>query len=433
MDGAGTAQARGADEGSLPAGQGSGKPVPLARLGLTFLSIGLASFSLAALGEARAWVCDRRRWFTSREYVQGLGLAQMLPGAPAVNLSSYLGFRLRGLPGAAVASLSFLLPGSALMLLLSHLYLRYGELPAMAGLVRGLRGMVLGLVLNTVLDLWRAGVKTRLQWAMALAGFALVQALQIGIVSLLLSAAGASLAAAVLRDRWTRRSGSPRAAVDATSAAEDAARASASSLAPLRLGWRHAAALACWLGAVLCLDVLGLRVHPELLRLGTALLRIGALTFGSGYAMLPFIQDVAVRQLGSVTEQQFAVALALSLVTPGPVILIAGFIGYAVAGLAGGAAAIANVCLPAWAMTTLLASPWARIAQARYAREVLGGVVAAFLGTLVVVVGKLGAGALADVPALALGAGSFALQRFAKVRTVWIVLGGAALSLLALR
>ena len=84
--------------------------VKLWHIARTFLGIGLASFSLAALGEAKNWMTNKRRWFTDEEYMQGLGLAQLLPGAPTVNLSSYLGFHLRGLPGAAAATIFFLIP-----------------------------------------------------------------------------------------------------------------------------------------------------------------------------------------------------------------------------------------------------------------------------------------------------------------------------------
>jgi chromate transporter len=134
--------------------------VKLWRIAHTFLGIGLGSFSLAALGEAKNWMTQKRKWFTDEEYMQGLGLAQLLPGAPTVNLSSYLGYRLRGLPGAAAATLCFLLPCFFLMLLLSHLYLVYGEMPVVSGLFRGLGALVVGLVFNTVLNLWRSGVKT---------------------------------------------------------------------------------------------------------------------------------------------------------------------------------------------------------------------------------------------------------------------------------
>src|SRR5208282_3049379 len=98
----------------------------------TFLVIGLTSFSLAALGEAKNWMTKKRRWFSDEEYMQGLGLAQLMPGAPTVNLFCYLGFRLRGLPGAAAATVWFLIPCFLLMLLLSHLYLKYGDMPVIS-------------------------------------------------------------------------------------------------------------------------------------------------------------------------------------------------------------------------------------------------------------------------------------------------------------
>jgi chromate transport protein ChrA len=119
-------------------------------------------------------VTEKRRWFTDDEYMEGLGLAQLLPGAPSVNLSSYLGFRLRGLPGAVVATVCFLTPCFLLMLLLSYLYLTYGEMPVVSGLFRGLGALVVGLVFNTILDLWRSGVKTVFNGLMAFAGFVLI-------------------------------------------------------------------------------------------------------------------------------------------------------------------------------------------------------------------------------------------------------------------
>jgi chromate transport protein ChrA len=156
---------------SMDAAQNQAAPVDIPprvklwHMARTFLGIGLASFSLAALGEARNWMTKKRRWFTDEEYMQGLGLAQLMPGAPTVNLSSYLGFRLRGLPGAAAATVFFLIPCFLLMLLLSHLYFQYGEMPMVSGLFHGLGALVVGLVFNTILNLWRSGVKTVIQLA----------------------------------------------------------------------------------------------------------------------------------------------------------------------------------------------------------------------------------------------------------------------------
>jgi chromate transporter len=451
--------------------------VKLWHIALTFLGIGLASFSLAALGEAKNWMTKKRRWFTDEEYMQGLGLAQLMPGAPTVNLSSYLGFRLRGLPGAAAATVFFLFPCFLLMLLLTHLYFQYGEMPMVSGLFRGLGALVVGLVFNTILNLWRSGVKTMFNWLMALGGFAMVFWLKMGVVKILLITGGASLGMVLLTrrfpllSRWTGswsglrrnmvRAGGPgdekpqqaatpkklspgkagtqrfagklmnlckaksRQAVDA--GASDYV--SACSRVALPLHWQKITLLLLWLALILAVDLALIHLRPELMRMGENFLRIGALTFGSGYAMLPFIQDTVVTQFGWLTNQQFAVALALSLITPGPVTIIGTFIGYKVAGIAGAAVGMVNMYFPAWAMTALVTAPYAKAGQAVHVGQVIGGIVAAFIGTLVVVLIKISADTLVDIPTIAMAAGAFVVQRFVKVDTVWIVLGGALVSL----
>ena len=441
-----------------PEGEGAGSPhqrpgavaprVPLREIVLTFLAVGFGSFSLAALGEAKTWMTRKRRWFTDEEFMHGLGLAQLLPGAPTVNLSSYIGYRLRGLPGAAAASISFLLPCFLVMLLLSHLSLRHGHAPVVAGLFHGLAAMVIGLVFNTVLNLWRSGVKTAFHWTMACAGFALVFYARMGVIRILVVAAAASVLVALLTRRfpslarWTvpqaHRGG--RAAVprgpgssQGEEGAEDVPGPSACGTAPLRLGRRHIAALVAWLAIVLGIDLLLIQLRPELLEMGTRFLRIGALVFGSGYAMLPFIQDAVVNQTRWLTSEQFAVALALSLVTPGPVTIIGVFIGYKVAGVVGALVGVVNMYFPAWAMTTIVAAPYARAGELGAVKQVTQGIVAAFIGTLLVVLVRLTSDTLVSLPALGMAVGAFAAQRFGKVNTLWIVLLGAAASALLFR
>jgi len=429
--------------------------VKLWHIARTFLGIGLASFSLAALGEAKSWVTEKRRWFTDDEYMQGLGLAQLLPGAPTVNLSSYLGFRLRGLPGAAVATVCFLIPCFLLMLLLSYLYLKYGEMPVVSGLFRGLGALVIGLVLNTILNLWRSGVKTVFNGLMAFAGFAMVFWFKMGVVIILLIAGGASLLMVLLirrfplLARWTggwsglwKKGGYAFGSLGAeqgkakgreTGPSGESDYVSACSQVPLPLHWKNVSLLVVCLSLVLTADLLLIRLRPELMQMGARFLRIGALVFGSGYAMLPFIQDAVVNQFAWLTNQQFAVALAMSLITPGPVTIIGTFIGYKVAGVAGALAGMVNMYFPAWAMTTIVAAPYAKAGQVGYVKQVIGGIVAAFIGTLVVVLIQLGVDTLVDISTLAMATAAFAVQRFVKIDTIWIVLGGALVSLLLFR
>ncbi len=450
--------------------------VKLWHIARTFLGIGLASFSLAALGEAKNWMTKKRRWFSDEEYLQGLGLAQLMPGAPTVNLSSYLGFRLRGLPGAAVATVCFLIPCFLLMLLLSHLYFKYGDMPVVSGLFRGLGALVVGLVFNTIINLWRSGVKTIFNWLMAIIGFAMVFWFEMGIIKILALTGGASLIMVFLNhrfpamNRWTgswsgllrkgtQLSGNPGSAAFKPQAGQSnsqqsqpgrirrlwqsksrqaAATAgteyiSACSQVLLPLHWRKITMLVVWLSLILAANLLLIRFRPELLQMGGRFLRIGALVFGSGYAMLPFIQQTVVNQFHWLTDQQFAVALALSLITPGPVTIIGAFIGYKVAGVVGALAGMVNMYFPAWAMTTIVAAPYAKAGQVSHVKQVIGGIVAAFIGTLVIVLIKLARGTLVDIPAISMAVAAFGIQRFTKIDTVWIVLGGALVSLAVFR
>jgi chromate transporter len=202
---------------------------------------------------------------------------------------------------------------------------------------------------------------------------------------------------------------------------------------PLLFGWRRTLGLILYLSLILTVDLLLIRTRPELMQMGGAFLRIGALVFGSGYAMLPFIRESVVHQFRWLTNQQFAVSLALSLITPGPVTIIGVFIGYKVHGIVGALTGMVNMYFPAWAATTVVAAPYAKAGQARQVREVMSGIVAAFIGTLAVVLIKLAHSTLVDAPTVAMAAGAFATQRFSKIDTVWIVLGGALVSLAVFR
>lgn len=447
----------------------------------TFLSIGLASFSLAALGEAKKWMTEKRKWFSDEEYMQGLGLAQLMPGAPTVNLSAYLGFRLRGLPGAATATVFFLIPCFLLMLLLSHLYLGYGDMPVISGLFRGLGALVVGLVFNTILNLWRSGVKTVFNWLMAIVGFAMVFWFHMGVMRILLITGSASVMMVLLTHRFPPLSrwmgswsclwkkgivaGNPRRLVSTSKESagapasnsgpnqspsakvrnlwkrrsenvqspQDPGYVSACSRVPLPLRWSQITRLVVWLLLILTLDLLLISLRPELMQMGSRFLRIGALVFGSGYAMLPFIQDTVVKQFSWLTNQQFAVALALSLITPGPVTIIGTFIGYKVAGVTGALVGMVNMYFPAWAMTTIVAAPYAKAGQVAYVKQVIGGIVAAFIGTLVIVLIKLAADTLVDIPTIFMATAAFIVQRFVRIDTVWIVIGGALVSLVMFR
>lgn len=401
------------------------KVVSLFEIARTFLHIGLVSYSLAALGEAKKALVDKKYWLTDEEYLNGLALSQLLPGAPTVNLNTYIGYLIRGFPGALAASIFFVIPCFVLMVALAHLYLYYHNLPLVTSLFKGVGALVVGLVFNTILDLWKKGVNTLQSTILAVGGFSLVCFLKVNIITLLLTAGVVSLLFTVLtlkisgwravmaKKFWVFPTSSPK--TDAVKKFE--------------FSKKKYAAMLIMLAVLLGINFLINFSSPVYKSLGNSLFGIGGLTFGSGYAMLPFIQNTMVNQYHFVTDQEFGAALALSLLTPGPVTVISAFIGYKAAGIFGAALAMANMYLPSFAVVNLISDLYRRAGKADIVKMVISGVVAAFIGTLWATIYKLTGSSLVNLPTCGLALAAFGVQRFTKIDTLWIIIGGAALSL----
>ena len=400
--------------------------VSLLEIAKTFLHIGLVSYSLAALGEAKKSLVDKKNWMTDEEYLNGLALSQLLPGAPTVNLNTYIGYFLRGFPGAVVASIFFVIPCFVAMVVLAHLYLNYNDIPLVSSLFKGVGALVVGLVLNTILDLWKKGVNTPQLTILAAGGFVMVYFLKVNIYALLLAAGAVSLVFAFLTFKfsgwkavmdkkfWVAKKSSPRAV----------------SAIRFEFSKKKYVAMLIMLAVLLVINFAINFSNPTFRSLGNSLFGIGGLTFGSGYAMLPFIQDAMVNQYHFVTDKEFGIALALSLLTPGPVTVISAFVGYKVAGIFGAALAMANMYLPSFAVVNIISDLYNRAGKVDKVKMVISGIVAAFFGTLWAVVFKLTGSSLVDLPTFGLALAAFGVQRFTKIDTLWIILAGALLSLL---
>jgi chromate transporter len=322
------------------------------------------------------------------------------------------------------------------MVLLSHLYFRYGELPLVSRLFKGLGALVIGLVFNTILNLFQSGVKSVLNWIMALLGFICVFWFRMGVIKILLIAGGLNIIVAILTSRFASFQTITRPVSEffrksARNQDKQFVSTQIDCNEPVqRTRWFSTLEIVFWLSFILLLDIALIRLNPQVKQMGFSFLRIGSLVFGSGYAMLPFIQDVVVNKYAWLTNQQFAGALALSLVTPGPVTIIGAFIGYKVFGIVGALAGMVNMYFPAWAMTTLIATPYAKAGRIVTVKQIIGGVVAAFIGTLVVVLIRLSGSTLVDIQAITMAATAFIVQRYTKINTVWIVLCGAIISII---
>lgn len=394
--------------------------VSLWEIGLTFLRIGAVSFSLAALGEAKNWLVKEKKWFTDEEYLQGVGFSQILPGAPAVSLMIYLGHRLRGFWGSVYASGAYLFPAFVFMLVFTYLYTEYRELGVISSLFKGLGALVVGLVINTVLNLWKSGVTSKQNWILAIGGFVLIYWLHLSIYWILLLATLLSITFVLISRRslwWAEK----MAGLSEQQSLEKNRTQS--------FEWKKIGITAGLVAVVVAADIILISTTEVFTNLGITFMELGGLVFGSGYAMLPFIQEEAINNYNWITTQQFTAALALSLVTPGPLTKIATFIGFKAAGLLGALVATVNIYLPTFCIINLTADLYRRAGQVPIIRLVVRGVVAAFIGTLWAVVIRLTTDILVDIPTWIMALGAVAAQRYTKIDTLWLVLVGAVISI----
>jgi len=376
----------------------------------SFLHLGVTAYGgLAMVEPIRRRIVQEKGWVSQKEFLDGLALCQLLPGATVVQLATYVGQRLQQTKGALAAAAAFILPAFLLMLGLSFLYFRYGELAWVKAVSRGLGPVVIALLLQA---LWRFQEIIRRQW------------LDLGIAVLTLGALwggfhyllvflGAGLLRLALGWKW-----SPLAVSTEPPS-------SGSAPAP-GLGLTQV----CGALAILALLVGGLWLCQY--RLGVMsliFLKIGVVAFGGGYAMIPILQWDMVDHLGWLTLRQFLDGILLGFVTPGPIIITATFIGYWIKGLLGALVATVSIFLPPILLILFLTPFYQRVKEARWMRQVIQGILAALVGMLVLVVLQMGRASLVDWKSLAILVGAVAALVPLKVNLLWVAVAAACLSL----
>ena len=300
-------------------------PLPLGAIARYFLRLGALGFGgpIALAGYMQRDLVERRGWITQDEYLEGLAVSQTLPGPLAAQLAMWLGYARRGPAGAVAAAVPFILPPFVIVSAVAALYVAFAGTQAIQALFYGIGPAVIALILRGALKLLRVTVKgDRRLWAI-FAIVTLVTFVARSEVALLIVIAGLVGVALYAPPPWLRRP----------------------AVAPLLL-------LAPELGRAA-----GSADPNVLIQLGIFFFKAGAFTFGSGLAIVPFLQQGLVRDLGWLSEREFLDAVAIGMITPGPVVITAVFVGYLVAGLAGATIAALGVFLPPFLMVILLA-PW---------------------------------------------------------------------------
>jgi chromate transporter len=309
---------------------------------------------------------EKRGWLTREEFTDGLAVCNLLPGPASTQMTIYIGWIRKGLVGGLVAGTCFIFPAFCLMVFLSWLYFTFGTLPQLAAFFYGLKPVVVSIVLATT---WRLALPFLRDWR-----FWLLVVLSAGLITprLLndfLVFVGAGLLGILLYGLPARPQPKP-----------ENGRSSGEKKTGLQ---GFLPALGLWLGQSQIggfLDNAG--DLTRLAQLGWFFIRAGALIFGGGLVIIPFVQNEVVSGFGWMTAQQFTDGVALGQATPGPVLVTATFVGYAVAGISGALVATIAIFAPGFLFILLAAPSLQKIKNWPLARAALQGVNGAVVGSL---------------------------------------------------
>jgi chromate transporter len=370
---------------------------------LYFLRLGTTGFGgpVALVGYMQRDLVEERRWFMSEEYREGLALAQLAPGPLAAQLAMYLGWVKGGALGAALVGLAFVLPSFVMVVAIALAYMRFGGMPWMQGAFYGIGAAVIAIMARSATKLTGLTLsRDPLLWALFGAAALVTAWTESEIVWVFI---GAGLAALVAR------AGPFRPAHGATA-----------------------------FGLIPPAFLTGLTGQPAssetLRRIATYFTEAGAFVFGSGLAIVPFLHAGVVQRYGWLDERQFLDAVAVAMITPGPVVITVGFIGYLVAGAAGAVVAALATFLPCYVFTVIPAPHFRRLSKNAAIKAFVDGVTAAATGAIAGAVFVLGRRALVDAATVGVAAGTLlVLVRWRRVPEPLLIAAAGALGILAKR
>ena len=362
------------------------------------LRLGTIGFGgpVARVGYMYRDLVEQRRWISDEDYKEGMALAQLMPGPMAAQLAIYLGYVHYRTLGATLVGLAFVLPSFVMVIALGYAYVGFGGLPWMQATFYGVGAAVIGIIAISAQKLTTKSIgKDKLLWAIWIVAAAVTIVTESEVASLF-------LAAGVIAWLW-------------------------------RTKWRPGANLTA-VGLAPSLPLAASMLATDLGTLGQIALffaKAGAFVFGSGLAIVPFLYGGVVHEYKWLTEKQFVDAVAVAMITPGPVVITVGFIGYLVAGLPGACVAALATFLPCYLLTILPAPYFKKYGKLPGLLAFIDGVTAAAVGAISGAVVVLAKRSLIDGPTVLLAVTVAAiLWRWKKLQEPWIILAAATLGLL---
>ena len=346
------------------------------------------------MGYMRRDLVEKRQWITDGDYKDGLALAQLAPGPLAAQLAIYLGYVHYRIIGATLAGLAFVVPSFLMVIAIGYAYVHFGGLPWMQAVFYGIGAAVIGIVGISSYKLTRKSLGS--DWV--LWGIFIV----LTAVTFLTENENlwVILLAGVTYWLYKTKPGMPQANN-------------------------------FFLSPVLLQVAAGVQADSKLAQIGWFFFKAGAFVFGSGLAIVPFLYGGVVKEYQWLNEQQFLDAVAIAMITPGPVVITVGFMGYLVAGLPGACVAALATFLPCYLFTVLPAPYFKKYGRHPSIKAFVDGVTAAAIGAIAGAVLVLAKRQLTDWVTVAIAAVTIlCLLRFKKLQEPYVILAAAATGLL---
>jgi chromate transporter len=339
--------------------------IPIRELVRYYLRLGLLGFGgpVALVGQMEREMVGERKWLTKEEMREGIAVCQSLPGPLAIQVGIWISYIRGGFWGAWAGGWAFILPNFVIVTALGALYVHWGGLSAVKAIFYGVSPAVIALILHSCYRLTKLGMKDWLEWALAAAAFVITVAVraEVALVFIACGIVGVLYYGSLFRGRRAASTTSSLLAV-----------------APLVAAGASPAGLGAMLG-----------------KLFAFFLKAGSLTFGSGLVIVPFLEKGLVQQTGWLTERDFLVAVAMGMISPGPVVITATFVGYLVAGFWGALVATAGIFLPSFLLILIVAPILVRYRANPSLQGFIKGAYAAAIGTILgacVLLGKIAIG-----------------------------------------
>lgn len=362
-----------------------------------FLRLGLLGFGgpVALVGQMERELVTERKWLSKEQMRESIALCQSLPGPLAIQVGIYISYLRAGFWGAWAGGWSFIFPNFVVVAALGALYVHLGDLKPVTAIFYGVSPAVIALILHSCYRLAKLGMEDWIQWAIAAVCFVVTIALQAEVAILFI---GAGVVGILFYGSMFRRPPASALPVIATPVfAHLAPAASASTIA----------------------------------KLGLFFLKAGALTFGSGLVIVPFLEQGLVQQYNWLDERQFLIAVAIGMISPGPVVITATFVGYLVAGFWGSLVSTVGIFFPSFILILVAAPILARHRGNANVQGFVKGAYAAAIGTILGACVLLGRIAIGDWVTIVIGVVSLAVLFRWKVNNPALIAATAAIGLVA--